>query len=120
MLCLLFILQVCTINDADAIPVDKFLSLLRPGGNFVLVGAPEKPLNSFSGFVLLPNVHLTGSSIGSPAQIEEMLNLAAKLDIKPWIEKRPLSSVNKSVVDMENSKARYRYVLVNESNGGVL
>jgi hypothetical protein len=50
---------------------------------------------------------LGGSCICPPAKIQEMLELAAKQDIKPWIEKRDLETeVNKTVVDMEDGKAR--------------
>lgn len=114
-------LIIATTNDAD-MPINGYLSLLRPGGHFVCVGAPEKPLPQLSAFTLIMgNVHVTGSAIGSPKLIEEMLALAAKSDIHPWIEKRSLrNQVNETVVDMHKSKARYRYVLVNEENGGKL
>jgi D-arabinose 1-dehydrogenase-like Zn-dependent alcohol dehydrogenase len=65
-------------------------------------------------------VFLGGSAIGSPKIIREMLDFAAEKKISPWIIKRPLKDVNQAVVDMDNSKARYRYVLVNEENGGKL
>ncbi len=112
-------LIVATTNDKD-MPLNGYLSLLRPGGHFVLVGAPEKPLPALSAFTLImSNIHVSGSAIGSPKVIKEMLALAAKQDIHPWIQKRSLNKeVNQTVVDMHNSKARYRYVLVNEENGG--
>jgi alcohol dehydrogenase (NADP+) len=43
-----------------------------------------------------------------------MLELAAKKGIKTWNQNRPMKEVNKAVVDMDDGKARYRYVLVNE------
>ena len=86
-----------------------------------VVGAPEEPLPSFPAFpLLLNNVHIGGSAIGSPKIIKEMLALAAKQDIKSWITKRPLDDVNEAVKDQVASKARYRYVLVNQTNGGKL
>ncbi|GJN94742.1 hypothetical protein Rhopal_007834-T1 [Rhodotorula paludigena] len=113
-------LIVCTTNDVN-MPILGYLSLLRPGGNLILVGAPEKPLPSLPAFpFLMNNVHIGGSAIGSPTIIKEMLELAAKQNIKSWIEKRPLEDANQAVVDMHNSKARYRYVLVNTANGGKL
>ena len=54
--------------------------------------------------------------IGSPSEIAEMLEFAAKNDIHPWIEERDLSEANSVVVDMVEGKARYRYVLVNEKH----
>ncbi|KAM0755478.1 GroES-like protein [Meredithblackwellia eburnea MCA 4105] len=113
-------LIVCTTNDVK-MPILGYLSLLRPGGHLVLVGAPEEPLPSFSVFpLIMSNVHITGSAIASPKLINEMLALAAKQDVTPWIIKRPLAEVNETVVDMSNSKARYRFVLVNTDNGGKL
>ncbi|BGP20831.1 hypothetical protein JCM10213_008134 [Rhodosporidiobolus nylandii] len=113
-------LIVCTTNDVS-MPLDGYLSLLRPNGRLVLVGAPEKPLPSPSTFALLMNnVFLGGSAIGSPATIRGMLELAAKQNVKSWIIKRPMEDANQAVVDMHNSKARYRYVLVNQKNGGKL
>ena len=45
-----------------------------------------------------------------------MLEFAAKHDIHPFIVERPLKDANQTVVDMEDGKARYRYVLVNEQH----
>jgi len=58
--------------------------------------------------------------IASPAVLAEMLKFAAEKKIKPWIQKYPMNEVNKAVVDMKAGKARYRYVLVNETQGAKL
>ncbi|BGP58581.1 hypothetical protein JCM8202_002343 [Rhodotorula sphaerocarpa] len=113
-------LIICTTNDTD-MPILGYLSLLRPGGNLILVGAPEKPFPALPAFpFILNNVHIGGSCIGSPKIIAEMLEVAAKQKISPWVTKRPLEDVNKAVPDMHAGKARYRYVLVNTKNGGKL
>lgn len=59
---------------------------------------------------------VSGSAIGSPKEIEDMLHLAVELGIKPWVELRPLEDANQAIVDMEEGKARYRYVLVNKKH----
>lgn len=46
-----------------------------------------------------------------------MLALAAEKKIQPWIQERPLKDANQTIIDMEDGKARYRYVLVNENFG---
>lgn len=51
--------------------------------------------------------------MGSPAEIREMLQLAADKGVRLWVEERPMKEANKAIVDMEEGKARYRYVLVN-------
>ncbi|GAA5966089.1 hypothetical protein JCM3765_002601 [Sporobolomyces pararoseus] len=110
-------LIICTANSAD-LNILGFLSLLRPGATLVLVGAPEDPLPQLPAFPFIMNrVALAGSAIGSPKKIKEMLEFAAEKKVEPWIVKRPLKEVNQAVVDMHASKARYRYVLVNEENG---
>ncbi|TNY20180.1 chaperonin 10-like protein [Rhodotorula diobovata] len=113
-------LIICTTND-ESMPILGYLSLLRPGGNLILVGAPEKPLPPLPAFpFIMGNVHIGGSAIGSPKLIQEMLELAAKQGVKSWIEKRDIKDANQTVRDMKASKARYRYVLVNTANGGKL
>lgn len=113
-------LIICTTNDVK-MPLAGYLSLLKVHGHLVLVGIPEAPLPQIPAVSFIAaNAHLTGSAIGGPAVISEMLELAAKQTIHPWIEKRSLDRANETVVDMHNSKARYRYVLVNEKNGGEL
>lgn len=45
-----------------------------------------------------------------------MLEFAVKNKIHPAIQERPMKDANQAVVDMEDGKARYRYVLVNEKH----
>jgi D-arabinose 1-dehydrogenase-like Zn-dependent alcohol dehydrogenase len=98
-------------------PLSSYLSLLKVKGTFIQVGAPDggnlPPINAFT---LIGNgIKVGGSLIGTPAEIEDMLQLAAEKKIKPWIEQRPMKDANQAIIDMEEGKARYRYVLVNES-----
>ena len=110
------LMVVCTANAPD-MPILGYLTMLKVGGKMVMVGAPEEPLPSFPIFpFILNNVFLGGSAIGSPKEIAEMLELAAKQNIHGWIQTRPMKDANEAVIDMENGKARYRYCLVNERN----
>lgn len=87
-------LIISTTND-DNMPLSQYLSLLRPGGQLVIVGAPEKPFKEIYAFPFIAgNVSMGGSLIGSPSMIKDMLELAAKQKIVPWIEKRDLEDVN--------------------------
>lgn len=80
--------------------------------------APDKgKLPEINIFTLLASgIKFGGSGIGSPADIAEMLQLAADRKIKAWVEKRPMKEANQTIVDMAEGKARYRYVLVNEKH----
>jgi alcohol dehydrogenase (NADP+) len=98
-------------------PLEKYFELLRVRGTFVQVGAPEDKLPSFSAHALIGrNLKLGGSMIGSPAEIEEMLQLTVDKRVHAWIQTRPMKDVNQALLDMDDGKARYRYTLVNERN----
>lgn len=100
-------------------PLESYLSLLRPGGYFILVGVPEEKLPAIGpGSLIMGNKHLAGSLIGSPKDIEEVLEFAAKHKVEAWTKKYALSNINEAVKSMHAGEARYRYVLVNEKNGG--
>jgi alcohol dehydrogenase (NADP+) len=106
-------LIISTVSSPD-MPLESYLRLLRTGGQFIQVGAPEDKLPQIAAFGLIgKGCKIGGSQIGSPKEIQEMLNFAAEKGIKPWVQTRSMKDANKSVVEMEDGKARYRYVLVN-------
>jgi alcohol dehydrogenase (NADP+) len=107
-------LIVSTVSSPK-MPLEQYLRLLRVKGQFIQIGAPEDKLPPIAAFSLMvKGCKIGGSSIGSPKQIEQMLELAANKGIKTWNQNRPMKQCNQAIVDMEAGKARYRYVLVNE------
>lgn len=94
-------------------PLAAYIGLLRLDGTLVQIGLPEGELPLRPGTLTGACRRLAGSSIGSPTEIEEMLQLAADQKSKSWVEKRPISEANQAVVDLEAGKPRCRYVLVN-------
>ncbi|KAF1911526.1 chaperonin 10-like protein [Ampelomyces quisqualis] len=110
-------LIISTVSSPD-MPLESYLRLLRTGGQFIQVGAPEDKLPQMAAFGLIgKGCKIGGSQIGSPKEIEDMLKFAAEKGLKPWVQTRGMKEANKSVVEMEEGKARYRYVLVNEEHG---
>lgn len=63
--------------------------------------------------LIIKKVKIGGSLIGSPAEIREMLQLAADKGIHPWINERPMGEANGAIVDFEKGVPRYRFVLKN-------
>ncbi|PKS13060.1 hypothetical protein jhhlp_000401 [Lomentospora prolificans] len=112
-------LIVCTVSSSN-MPLQDYLRLLKVGGTFIQVGAPDggnlPPINAFT--LIGSGIKVGGSLVGSPKEIQEMLDFAAEKNVKPWVELRPLKDANQAVVDMDAGKARYRYVLVNEKHAG--
>lgn len=109
-------LIVCTVSSPK-MPLQRYLTLLRFNGTFVQVGAPEDPIPGFNAFALMgKRAKVTGSMIGSPQEIKDMLKLFAEKGVKTWNNNVPMGDANRAIVDMEAGKARYRYVLVNEKH----
>lgn len=97
-------------------PLVQYVSLLKVGGTFIQLGNPDDgALTIPAGALIMKGVKLGGSLIGSPGDLREMLELAAQKQLKPWVEEVPMKDANKVIQDLEDGKARYRYVLVNNS-----
>jgi len=95
-------------------PMTDYLGLLRTNGSLVQVGLPEDGTLYAPVRNLMRRLKVESSLVGSPNEIREMFKLVAEKNIQPWIEEIPMKDANKAIVDMEDGKARYRYVLVNE------
>lgn len=107
---------VSTVSSSK-MPLEGYLSLLARKGTYVHVGAPEDQMPPFSMFSLIPKrAALQGSQTGSPQDIRDMLDLFAKTGVKTWNNNVPMKNANQAVVDLENGKARYRYVLCHEDH----
>ncbi|KAJ2973773.1 hypothetical protein NQ176_g6418 [Zarea fungicola] len=95
--------------------IGDYLTALALDGTLVQVGVPEEPIHVPIFPLLGGRRNLAGSALGSPREICEMLEFASRNKIKPWVEVRPMSEANQAIVDMEAGKARFRYVLVNNT-----
>ncbi|KAK4097323.1 GroES-like protein [Parathielavia hyrcaniae] len=105
---------ICTVSSSS-MPLMQYLSLLRFDGTFVQLGAPDEGLPTIVQFPLLfKRLKITGSAIGAPSVIMEMLQFAVDQKVKPWVEQISMKNANKAIVDMDAGKPRYRYVLYNE------
>ncbi|MCS7205761.1 MAG: NAD(P)-dependent alcohol dehydrogenase [Leptospiraceae bacterium] len=88
---------------------NMFLSFLKPNGRLHFVGAGGTlniPIPN-----ILENLHISGSIIGSPSLIKEMLEFARRHKIKAKIETFPLEEVNQAIRKLRNNTIRYRAVL---------
>ena len=107
-------LIVSTVSSAD-MPLNDYLKLLRTKGRFCQIGMPDDPMPPLEVAGLIERgISIGFNDIGTIKEVEDMLQLAVKEDIKPWIETRKMKDVNKVLREMGEGRARYRYVLVNE------
>jgi len=100
------------LNTVSAvIPINDYLSTVKPHGVLCTVGAPGEPL-ALSAFSLIGGERmLAGSAIGGRTRIREMLDFAARHNVLPWVERFPIAKVDAALAHVRDNRARYRTVL---------
>jgi uncharacterized zinc-type alcohol dehydrogenase-like protein len=88
-----------------------YLNALRPTGTLVFVGVPPKPLSLPVLPLMAGQRHVAGSPIGSPWQIREMLDVAARHGVKAQAERFAFDKVNAAISRVRKNQVRYRAVL---------
>jgi len=88
-----------------------YLSLLKIGGQMILVGIPDGPFEMPCQQFVFQRKVLSGSIIGGTKRIEEMLQFCSKHHIVADVQVYPIEEVNKAYEDFNQGKPRYRFVL---------
>lgn len=90
-----------------------YIQALRPTGTLCFVGVPPAPV-SLQAFPLISGIRtVTGSPIGSPQRIREMLDVAARHGVKATTELFAMPKANEAIEKVKKNKVRYRAVLAN-------
>jgi alcohol/geraniol dehydrogenase (NADP+) len=90
-----------------------YLQALRPTGNLCFVGVPPSPV-TFQAFPMISGARsISGSPIGSPSGLREMLDVAARHGVKAKTELFPMAKANEALDKVKKNKVRYRAVLAN-------
>jgi uncharacterized zinc-type alcohol dehydrogenase-like protein len=90
-----------------------YIGALRPKGTLCLVGVPPSPV-ALQVFALVGGQKaLAGSPTGSPHDISEMLDVAARHSVKAVTERFPMDKANEAVAKVKKNQVRYRAVLAN-------
>ena len=90
-----------------------YIQALRPTGTLCFVGVPPSPV-SVHAFPLISGLKtITGSNTGSPWQLKEMLDVAARHGVKAQVELFPMTKANEAIDKVKKNKVRYRAVLAN-------
>ena len=92
---------------------DLYLNTLKPRGRLHFVGATLEPLDLGVFSLIMGQKSVSGSPVGSPATIAQMLEFARLHDIKPLVEVFPMSEINAACDRLRSGEARYRIVLSN-------
>ena len=88
-----------------------YLAALRPKGRLHLVGVAPSPITSHVFPLIAGQKSISGSPLGSPATIAQMLEFAGRHQIAPMIETFPFDQVNEALEHLRQGKPRYRLVL---------
>lgn len=92
---------------------NAYIATLRPKGRLHFVGAVLEPIDVGVFPLIMGQRSISGSPVGSPGSLKEMLDFAAQHQIKPIIETYPFTQVNQALAKLANGEARYRIVLAN-------
>lgn len=104
-----FDLLLITLN----VPMDwpALISALAPKGRLHFVGVLTEPVPVPIFPLIMGQRSISGSPIGSPAAIANMLDFASRHHIAPQTEHFPMSQINEAFEHLKAGKARYRIVL---------
>lgn len=92
-------------------PLMPLICLLKPHGKIIMVGLPEKPLELLVFPLLMGRRMLGGSCIGGMKETQEMMDFAAKHNVKPDIEVIPMDYVNTAMERLLKADVKYRFVI---------
>ena len=88
-----------------------YLNALRPKGVLCVVGVPPSPMAVQAIALVSGQKAVSGSPTGSPHDIAEMLDVAARHGVKAVTERFAMDKANEAVAKVKKNQVRYRAVL---------
>lgn len=105
------------LNCSDAthkMDIPQYMSCLKVGGSFHLVGLPDEPLPEMKATTFASNSgKITGSHLGNHQEMEAMLKLAADKNVRPVVQTIDISEdgCKEAVERVKNGDVHYRLTL---------
>jgi uncharacterized zinc-type alcohol dehydrogenase-like protein len=91
----------------------SYVNALRPKGTLCVVGVPPSAI-ALQAFPLIGGQRaVSGSPTGSPRDLHEMLDVAARHNVKAITERFAMAKANDAVAKVKKNQVRYRAVLAN-------
>ncbi len=88
-----------------------FAETLAPQGKLHTVGAVPEPFAVRPGTLVFGEKSISGSALGTPKLLGDMLEFAARHQIEAIVEEFPVAQINEAFAHLQAGKARYRVVL---------
>jgi alcohol/geraniol dehydrogenase (NADP+) len=89
----------------------SYIAALRPRGRLHFVGVVPGAIQAQAFALIAGQKSVSGSPLGSPATIGQMLAFASRHNIAPVTQMFEFAQVNEAIAHLEEGKARYRIVL---------
>ena len=90
---------------------DSYINSLAPNGKLHTVGVVPDPIPTPAFSLILGQKSISGSPLGSPSTINQMLDFCSRHSIESVTEEFAMSDVNNALEHLKSGKARYRIVL---------
>jgi uncharacterized zinc-type alcohol dehydrogenase-like protein len=90
-----------------------YVNALRPKGTLCIVGAVPSQVQLQSSALIVGQKAVSGSPTGSPRDLHEMLDVAARHGVKAITERFSMAKANDAVARVKKNQVRYRAVLAN-------
>ncbi|KAJ1933774.1 hypothetical protein FBU59_005918, partial [Linderina macrospora] len=101
-----------TANGSDS-PHNDYVTWMDYEGHVVYLAVPPGKMSFTPSEFIHSEVSITGSLIGGVNVIKKTLDFAAKHNIRPVIERFPMSDINSALERVNSGQIRYRAVLEN-------
>lgn len=102
------------LNTANAnLDWNAYVNALAPRGRLHTVGVIPNSVSLVAFPLILKQRSFSGSPLGSPATVADMLQFCVRHGIEPLTEHFPMKDVNKALDYLRSGKARYRVILDN-------
>ncbi len=90
-----------------------YVAALRPKGTLCVVGASPSGMQIQGSSLITAEKAVSGSNTGSPHDLAEMLDVAARHAVKAVTERFAMAKANDAVAKVKKNQVRYRAVLAN-------
>lgn len=102
------------LNTANAnLDWPAYIDTLAPRGRLHTVGVIPAPIPAQAFQLIMGQRSVSGSPLGSPATIQDMLQFCARHNIMPITEHFAMKDVNQALDHVRSGKVRYRVILDN-------
>lgn len=91
----------------------SFVNALRPKGTLIVLGASPSNLQISPSSLIGGQRAVAGSPTGSPRDLHEMLDVAARHNVKAITERFAMKDANAAIAKVKKNRVRYRAVLTN-------